>query len=91
VRGHRNHRIAKPEHEHCHSNADLIVTICRRLIPLMEVDTTPEGMADAEECATEGLLLFGPRHGEANVLMNKLHSILEDMREEARAALGGIQ
>jgi hypothetical protein len=89
MRGHR-HRVAKPEHEHVHGNADLIVVICRRLIPLMEVDTTPEGMADAEECATEGLLLFGPMHGECNVLLNKLHSILEDMREEARA-MGGVQ
>jgi hypothetical protein len=90
VRGHRNHRIAKPEHEHCHSNADLIVTICRRLIPLMEVDTTPEGMTDAQECMAEGLMLYGPRHGATNVLLNKLHGILEDMREEARA-MGGIQ
>lgn len=90
MRGHRNHRVAKPEHEHVHSNADLIVEICRRLIPLMDVDTTPEGTRDAEECVSEGLLLFGPRHGESNILLNKLHSILEDMREEARA-LGDVQ
>ena len=89
MRGHR-HRVAKPEHEHVHSNADLIVAICRRLIPLMEVDTTPEGMRDAEECTNEGLLLFGPRHGEANVLMNHLYGILDDMQEEARASLRGV-
>jgi hypothetical protein len=82
----RGHRVPKPEHLHVHTKADLIVTICRQLIPLLDRDTTLEGLQDAEDCTAEALTMHGPKYGERAVLIGKLHSILDDIREGAMKA-----
>jgi hypothetical protein len=84
----RNHRVMAQHHEHnhVHMNVDLQLVICRRLVPELErlqlEGSTPQGLADAEECMQDALRQHGAKWGVYNVLMSKLFRVMSDQMGE---------
>ena len=63
---------------HHHTQADLIWTICRRLVDEMQQFTTAEGLLDARECMEQGIRDYADEFGVNNVLLSKLYCILAE-------------
>lgn len=65
--------------EHVHTDQDIIVTVCRRLIVLLEPKTTPQGLRDAEECEENALERYGVDNTELDILLSRMYDMLRSM------------
>jgi hypothetical protein len=82
------HTTTKPEIEHMHTKADLILTICSRLVDELQIYATPEGLLDARECLEQALREQALNEGAINVLLGRLYLILDETRKLVREVEG---
>jgi hypothetical protein len=72
--------------QHVHTDQDIIVTVCRRIITLLEPETTPQGIRDAEECEANALERYGVENTELDILLSRMYDMLHSMM-----VVGGVQ